>query len=60
MKKTIDIQYGCCQINKKLLNKSLDELGAGEEMDLIAENSDVVRSVAKKYIEAKNCSICSH
>jgi len=53
----IDIQLGCCQINKKLLMKALDALSSGEYLDVIAENSDVVKSVVDKYVKDKNCII---
>jgi TusA-related sulfurtransferase len=53
----LDIQFGCCQINKKLLNRALDDLKSGASIDIIAENADVVKLMARKYIEVKGCTI---
>lgn len=55
----IDIQFGCCLINKKLLIKSLGALTEGADLNLLAENSDSVKSTARKYIEDNGCKIVS-
>ena len=53
----VDIQFGCCLINKKLLLKVLDALPSGGTADVIAENSDVVKSTVGKYVKDKGCKI---
>ena len=55
----IDIQFGCCLINKKLLIKSLSALAEGADLNLMAENSDSLKSTARKYIEGNGCKIVS-
>jgi hypothetical protein len=56
-KEPLDVQFGCCLINKKLLLKALDALPKGGRMDLLAENSDVMKQTAGKYIDDKGCVI---
>ncbi len=53
----VDIQFGCCLINKKLLIKTLDALPSGEYVLVIAENSDAVKSTVNKYVKDKGCTI---
>ncbi|MBI5101670.1 MAG: hypothetical protein HZB33_07555 [Nitrospirae bacterium] len=53
----IDVQFGCCQLNKKLLLKSLDSLAPGGEIGILAENSDVMKEMVRKYAREKGCVI---
>ncbi len=53
----LDVQLGCCLLNKKLLIKALDALGEGEELEIIAENTDVMKEMIDKYVGSKGCVI---
>ncbi len=53
----VDVQFGCCQLNKKLLIKTLDALPTGAYLEIIAENSDVMKEMVKKYVEDRGCII---
>jgi TusA-related sulfurtransferase len=53
----VDVQFGCCQLNKKLLNKTLDSLKEGGHLEIIAENTETMHAIVKKYVEAKGCTI---
>lgn len=53
----LDVQLGCCLLNKRLLNKALDSMQRGEILDIIAENTETMKSMVRRYVEAKGCSI---
>lgn len=55
--KPIDVQLGCCLLNKKLLVKALDALQDGEQMEIIAENIETMKSLVNKYVENRGCVI---
>ncbi len=56
-KEPVDVQFGCCQLNKKLLLKALDALAPEEKLEILAENSDVVKEMVQKYAKDKGCTI---
>lgn len=53
----MDVQLGCCLLNKRLLNKALDTLSIGGYLEIIAENSESMKAIVKKYVDAKGCVI---
>lgn len=53
----LDVQLGCCLLNKKLLNKALDALQNGNSVEVLAENSEDMKAHVRKYVEAKGCVI---
>ncbi|MCL4476327.1 MAG: hypothetical protein M1508_08905 [Nitrospirae bacterium] len=53
----LDVQLGCCLLNKRLLNKALDALLQGEVLKIIAENTETMKSMVEKYAGAKGCTI---
>lgn len=55
--KKIDVRLACCVLNTKLLLKELKELSSGEEIELIAENTESMKSAIRKFAEAESCKI---
>lgn len=53
----LDVQLGCCLLNKKLLVKALDALPQGEELEIIAENTDVMKEMVGMYVRSRGCAI---
>lgn len=53
----LDVQLGCCLLNKKLLLKALDALLEGQQIEIIAENTETMKYMVKKYVEGRGCII---
>ena len=55
--KTVDVHFGCCVLNKKLLLEELRQLSSGGRLRLIAENTETMKNLIREIIE-KNCKDC--
>ena len=49
----LDVQLGCCLLNKRLLNKALDALPPGEVFKIIAENTKTMKSAVRNTSRQK-------
>lgn len=53
----LDVQLGCCLLNKKLLNNTLNNLPQGEYLEISVDNVDIMKTLVKKFIAPKGCTI---
>jgi len=53
----VDVQLGCCLLNKKLLSGVINELSPGDSIVISADNVDAMKSLIRRYVVTKGCII---
>lgn len=53
----LDVQLGCCLLNKKLLTNAINELSPSDSLEISADNIESMKTLIKKFIATKGCII---
>lgn len=53
----LDVQLGCCLLNKKILTNAINELSPGDSLEISADNVDAMKSLIQKYVATRGCII---
>jgi TusA-related sulfurtransferase len=57
MKDAIDVRLACCVVNRKVLIKHIDQMACHDELRLISEDNDSMKTQIRKLAEKYNCRI---